>query len=155
MKVYETRGIRILDFNNLLMGDWDLQDDPIHNPLACTINTREDAYKKVAEFCKSHPDYLFLIYDTPGGVRAFCVSHTFIPGSYEFWSCQSALGVDPMYQELCYKSKATSVRVSPKPKRANDYVAVKKFKVGNGKALPQLVEQVIYHDQLIKEAIAA
>jgi hypothetical protein len=81
------------------------------------------------------------------------VSHRYQPGTYNFWSCQSALGVDPLYQEMCYKGKITSARVSPKPKRIGDWVARKRFRIGQGKALPELISQVIYHDELIAQFI--
>jgi len=150
--------ISVAILNNVWTGEWDLKDDNIHNPLACTIHSREDAYKIISDFCKKETDYVFLVFDTPGGVRAFCVSHSMEPTSWESFVLHSKLNCDPLFQELTYKSKEYTARVTPKPKRleqtGKDYISRKRFVIGKGIILPELVTEVkLYYEQVVKNRV--
>jgi hypothetical protein len=158
MFVKKGNQISVAVLDSVWTGEWDLKDDSIHNPIACTINSRKEAYRAINSFCNANTDYSFLVFDTPGGVRAFCISHQFEPTSWESFRLHSKLNCDPFFQELTYKGKEYTARVTPKPKRleqtGKDYISKKKYLIGKGKPLPALVKEVsLYYEQVIKNRV--
>jgi hypothetical protein len=147
--------IQVAILNQVWTGEWDLSDDSIHNPLACTIKTREEAYRNVLHFCEQNPEYLFLVFDTPGGVRAFCVSHSFNPSDWESFRLHSVLNCDPFFQELTWKGKAYTARVTPKQKRVeatgHDYISRKKYVIGTGIADTSLTKEVEDYYKVVEQ----
>lgn len=147
MYLKETTTITVAILDSVWTGEWDLKDDDIHsNKLACTINTREEAYRLVKQFCKDNEDYRFLVFDTPGGVRAFCVSHEMKPTQWESFRLHSKLNCDPLFQELTWKGKEYTARVTPKAARVSagqdDYISKKKYVMGTGNLVPHLMTEV-------------
>jgi hypothetical protein len=126
-------------------GEWDIVGE-IHDPIACTVSSREEAYSILNEYCKNNPEYTFLVFDTPGGVRAFCVSHKMNPSDWESFRLHSKLNCDPLFQEFTWKSKMYTARITPKSirvkKTGNDYISRKRYIIGSGQILPDMVKEV-------------
>lgn len=158
MFIIQENGLTIACIESTWTGEWDLRGDNIHYKDACTISTREEAYKRVKEFCNKNPEFKFLVFDTPGGVRAICISHRYEPNSWESYRLHSKLDCDPLYQELTYKSKMYCLRVSPKAKRVketgHDYISRKKYVMGTGNIDSHcLKESELYYKEVEKNRV--
>ena len=138
-----------------LMLDWDIPEDAHIDKRCITIERREDAHDIMFEWVKDNPNYLFRVYHTLGGVRAFVLSHDYT------WSTTRGLVVanhfmryqmkcDELYIGLQIKKGiGWGARVSPKPNREYDWVAQYVLTIGKGFALPHHIVNTAMHDSLI------
>lgn len=140
-------GVNYLEFSHVMMLDWDVPD-PIHPEEACTIRDRNEAYHILKEFCLENPGWVFRVYETPGGVRAFLTSRC-VESVAEVSDLMGWLRCDPLYVKFCERRRSFAVRVSAKLSRKGDYVARLVGIVGVGKEDPDALEVVRYHDRKI------
>jgi hypothetical protein len=75
------------------------------------------ARRKIAGFLRKHPDWRVRVYRTPAGLRLLALHRLFDPREPEVAACFTALGVDPMYAQMCFKQNCFRARISPKPWR--------------------------------------
>ena len=119
-------------------------------------NTALQKYFKTPAGKKS----LFATYDTPGGIRLFDLARrrsprkyynpTGNPGGKESGLLNLKLGGDPDYAVHNIRRGAYSNRVSPKPGRDGDFVARFVDYLGDGVANPKNLQDIKFHDDLIK-----
>ncbi len=72
---------------------------------------------RVAAFLRQHPDWHVRVYRTPAGLRLLALHRLFDPREPEVKACFDALGVDPMYAQMCFNQNCFRARISPKPWR--------------------------------------
>lgn len=151
-KVYggEDRGVRYITFAHVMMLDWDVPDEGHKTEECITIKDRGEALTILEEFCKENRAWKFKVYETPGGVRAFCTSMCIKEGIGTMKETMDWLKCDPLYTRFCLQRREWACRVSPKVGRANDYVARYWKEVGEGSEDRDAVELVAYHDSLIQ-----
>ncbi len=135
----------VVAWRELWMGDWDLVDDPIHAPKSCTVTHRNQVIDWLKQWCLSHPADHFVVYETPGGVRAFLVSRP-LPVGTESSQMHLHLHVDPLYRNYTREKAGYACRVSPKQGRAGDYVARRWCEIGSGSWHPSCRWWVDTHD---------
>lgn len=75
------------------------------------------ARRKIAAFLRKHPDWRVRVYRTPAGLRLLALHRLFDPRELEVKACFDALGVDPMYAQMCFNQNCFRARISPKPWR--------------------------------------
>ena len=75
------------------------------------------ARDRVAAFLRQHPDWRVRVYRTPAGLRLLALHRVFDPREPEVKACFDALGVDPMYAQMCFNQNCFRARISPKPWR--------------------------------------
>ncbi|MEI2418716.1 hypothetical protein V6O07_00435 [Arthrospira platensis SPKY2] len=142
--IYEERNIKFISFKELMMADWDLAAQG-ETDSHYTISSREEVEEKLS------PDQCWALYDTPNEVHAFLLSEKVKPRSQRAWQLTKSLDMDLLYLGMCRRQKIWSVRVSPKPGRANDFVARFNKIVGpRDKIIPELMEILAYHDASIE-----
>jgi hypothetical protein len=158
--------VEFVSTSSIPMGDWDFPEDT-HHPTSITIKNVGDVYKRLIAYTKQH-NSLWKVYLTPGGVRAFDISRNI--NSKEFKKDFKSLNIDPCYARLAmnqprpdvyskipkynllYPKQSWAFRLSGKPNRKNDFVALYLGTVGNGKALSynsRIVKE--YHDKPIQK----
>jgi hypothetical protein len=75
------------------------------------------ARRKIAVFLRRHPHWRVRVYRTPAGLRLLALHRLFDPREPEVKACFEALGVDPMYAQMCFNQNCFRARISPKPWR--------------------------------------
>lgn len=153
MFIEKRNGLVILVTGTMML-DWDMPADGHKDDRCISISKREDAYEIIHQWCQKHHSYLFKVYDTPGGVRAFCLSHTFNwRNTAGYKLCEhfmSRLDCDKLYTKFsCMNQNGWRARVSPKPNRENDYVAKHFMWMGYGAPTKIHINNVDAHDKLI------
>lgn len=153
LKLIYQRRLVILRTSTMML-DWDIQDVGHLTTDAITINSRWEAIQILQDLCQQSDAWLWRVYKTPGGVRAFCMSHTWDLSVATDAAIAKALMVslkcDPCYTHFTFsRCEGWRVRVSGKPGRPGDYIAQHLFDVGSGKALPENVTNIQIHDGLV------
>lgn len=76
------------------------------------------AAQRIAEFRRTHPHWRIRCYRTPGGGFRLLVTHAlFDPRSDEVAGFFSAIGVDPLYANMCRAQNCFRARLTAKPWR--------------------------------------
>ena len=75
------------------------------------------ARRTIAGFLRRHPHWRVRVYRTPAGLRLLALHRLFDPREPEVKACFDALGVDPMYAQMCFNQNCFRARISPKPWR--------------------------------------
>jgi len=139
-----------------MMLDWDVETLPGHQTAeCCTITSREEVIEILDEFCKTHPQYLFDVQETPGGVRAFELSREWDASSREAVEFHTNLRVDPLYTRLSSHIGKYRARVSPKPARVGDYVALDWCVIGTGDANRRCLKQLEEYKATVRKMRSA
>lgn len=142
--------IEVVGSPRVAMQDWDWPDDAHIAKQAITINHLGDVYDSMERFTRDNPDELWRMYITPGGVRAYDMAQRRDPNSA--YRLQSHLNSDPLYAELSDKTGFWNTRISPKPARDNDFVALPIGSIGTGTMLRENEDYVRrFHDVPIME----
>ena len=140
------------------MLDWDLPGPGHYSAAAITISTRYEPVEMLQNLCNQSDAWLFRVYKTPGGVRAFCMSHTWDLADPKEAAVarmlMEGLKCDPCYTHFTFRRlNGWNSRVSPKVVRKNDYVARHVLDMGKGQATSKNVANVAIHDKLIPKFI--
>lgn len=147
------RGVDYVSFADLAMFDWDWPD--VGHPTAecVTVSSVEEVLTRLRAFCLNHPDTCFRVYRTPGGIRAFCVSHRM--RAADGARLQRELGCDPLYTAYTVEKGRFWARTSPKPERTtrsglnHDFVAEALCDVGTGPIDCHQMRLIAIHDRLV------
>jgi hypothetical protein len=147
----EDRGVHYFSYQDMLMIDWDV-DDGTHFDAKkqCLVDSIGEAWEILDRFCNKHPEYKFVMYQTPGGARAFCVSHRIRAGSKEARRILKKLKCDKIYAKLTNTREDFACRLTPKVNRKDDYVAKFIGIVGVGDVDETLMCRIQYHDRWCK-----
>ena len=153
-KLIHQRRLVIL-ITSTMMLDWDVPDTGHLTADAITINNRWEAIDILQKLCQQSDAWLWRVYKTPGGVRAFCMSHSWdIQNTIQAAvakAIMTTLKCDPCYVDFTFrKAEGWNVRVSKKPGRPGDYIAQHLFDIGEGKALKENIVNIELHDALIR-----
>ena len=73
--------------------------------------------ERIARFVATHPGWAVRVYRTPSGLRAMATHQTFTPGDPIVREFFDAIGVDPVYAQMCENQQCFRARLSPKPWR--------------------------------------
>ena len=76
------------------------------------------AIERTRDWCRTHPEWRVLAYETPAGARLLPVHDAFDAGDDATFEFMAFVGADPLYQRMCRLQKCFRARVSPKPWRA-------------------------------------
>ncbi len=74
--------------------------------------------ERARAWCKDHPEWRVLAYETPAGARLLPVHAAFDAGDETTFDFMAFVDADPLYQRMCRLQKCFRARVSPKPWRA-------------------------------------
>lgn len=86
---------------------------------------RQTAFlEKVSQHAKANPAYHWRVYRTPHGMRLMATHALFEPGSKEVEECFRYFDADPLYASMCRLQKCFRARVSPKPWRMHNMMAM-------------------------------
>ncbi|PUA27854.1 MAG: hypothetical protein B0W54_15110 [Cellvibrio sp. 79] len=79
--------------------------------------SEKNALTKIENFAKKNPAWNLQIYKTPMGFRILVLHKTFQARSEEVTDFFNALGVDRLYQRMCFNQNCFRARISAKPWR--------------------------------------
>lgn len=145
--VMEDNNVHYFHYTDLLMIDWDVDDGSHFDPeRQCLVDSIGDAWETLHNFCEKNPEYKFVMYQTPGGARAFCISHRIKALSDEAGYLMDELKCDKIYVDITQQRGNFACRLTPKIGREGDYVARFIGYLGNGDADDSLLNRVSYHD---------
>jgi hypothetical protein len=136
------------------MLDWDVPNEGHLTKDAITLNSRYEAVNLLQKLCQQNASWRWRVYKTPGGVRAFCMSHQWdINKPTEAAVARMLmehLKCDPCYTHFTFtKNEGWAARVSKKPARQGDYIAQYLFDIGEGEALSTNTTNIVIHDALV------
>lgn len=75
------------------------------------------ARQRVAAFAAAHPDWGLRLYETPAGLRLLATHRVFDPLEPAVAEFFAAVGVDPIYADMCRNQRCFRARLSAKPWR--------------------------------------
>lgn len=134
--------------SNIPMFDWDIPDE-YHGDNSITFTSREEVIHMLGRFVSRNPSFYFRVYDTPGGLHGWLMSHSGTPR--QCLKLMRALKVDPLYIKYCLGRGEFSCRLGKKYGREGDYIARYRRGIGGGAVIPLHKETVDYHDCMIAE----
>lgn len=115
--------------------DWDIAGEGHKDQNCITIKDRQEAVFLLQAWCDHNPGYLFKVFATASGVRAYCLSHKVQP-----WSSivsDPTLRQDPIFLRFMQKRGYWRTRVSSKPNRVEKPIYSFVRDVGEGVALKE------------------
>lgn len=77
----------------------------------------QDKLQLIRTLMSKKPDWRLRVYQTPRGIRLLTLHKTFDPRSEEVRAFFTALGVDKIYQRMCFNQNCFRARLSAKPWR--------------------------------------
>jgi hypothetical protein len=75
------------------------------------------ALRQTEAWCKTHPSWRVVVYETPAGARLLPVHDLFDAGDESTFEFMDFVKADPLYKRMCRLQKCFRARVSPKPWR--------------------------------------
>lgn len=141
---YWSRDIEVVSFTDVMMLDWDLKWDHIQE--------KQDAIDRLSAMVEQHPELTFYVYETPGGMRAFLVSHRVHVNS-GLLGLMQALGCDGAYVKFTSERKVWNCRIGKKPGREGDYIARFVGRIGDAPVNEYIYELLEQHDELIADRL--
>ena len=159
--------VEFIRFDDTPMMDWDIPSDH-HAQQNVTVRHLGDVEEIVRQQVRDNPGSQIRLQMTPGGFRAWEVGQRMLPAEYE--AMATAMKVDPDYVRISQQPNTWEVegitvgrpgfssRISAKPGREGDWVALPLQTFSGSEALPdplslQRVRQ--YHDIPIAQAYLA
>lgn len=116
-------GAIILNTDRVVFGDIDTRTPGFFAKLLrfVGIPIKDKSYylKRIQNYHKKHPSFVFLVYETCAGLRFIIGNREIEPHAPEVNVLFKALGVDPLYHRLCHSQSCFRARLSPKPWRIN------------------------------------
>ncbi len=76
------------------------------------------ATDRTRDWCRTHPGWRVVVYETPAGARLLPVHASFDAARDETFEFMRFVDADPLYDRMCRLQKCFRARVSPKPWRA-------------------------------------
>lgn len=155
--IYQNR-LAILCQSTMML-DWDLMDVGHLTADSITINDRWEPVQLLKQLTQQSDAWLWRVYKTPGGVRAFCMSHSWdlqVPTQAAIAKAlMVSLKCDPCYTDFTFKyCQGWRARVSKKRGRPGDFIAQHMFDMGTGLALSENVVNIKIHDAIINRYLA-
>ena len=151
-KYHADLGIHFTANSDIPMLDWDWPDTGHKTDECLTITCLNEVLDILKEYLVLYPEQAVKVYVSPGGVRAFFIGKR---SDVETFFCKEGglyLGADPLYVQLCIRNNNFPVRVSPKPNRVDDFVAVHVCTLGTPDKVLE-AELSSYHDKAIKKFV--
>lgn len=114
-------GATVLNTETVLFGDIDVPEDGLLARLLVMFGKQKkdkDYYlAKIGDYQKNNPRYTFRVYETCAGLRFVITNEVFAADSSLVRTLFAALGVDPLYVNLCKHQTCFRARLTPKPWR--------------------------------------
>lgn len=148
-KIDQTRSgkpIEVVGHPQIAMQDWDWPNEGHIAKGAITISNLGDVQENLSKFIQENPGELWKMYITPGGIRAFDLANR-RPARESADFLQSRLNSDPYYAQFSAGRDVWNSRISAKPGRVDDFVALPIGTMGNGVPDPVNMDYVRrFHD---------
>ncbi len=154
--------IEFVTFKNVPMMDWDTPDINFHPDSSVTVRNLGDVEDILRGYIQQDPTAALMLYQTPGGYRAFELGKTGNP--VDDFKLYQSLNVDPNYIDMNRMAfdigqetdkAGFRARISSKPGRKDDYVAqpIAAFKGAEAVVNPRSRKVIsTIHDEPIRRA---
>lgn len=132
---------------NVVLCDWDIAyNSPANNHYTVASLNEVDALMN--SWIEKNIDQFWIGYKTPAGARAFLASKEV--DYEEHLHILKSLRTDRLYLISFKKRKTSSIRMSPKRNRKNDYIACFWKTWGNGLPILSIENTIKIHDKFLK-----
>jgi hypothetical protein len=150
---YLLKGRRYFSFqwdNLCFTTEMDVANEGYHHLPCITFANKVEVITHIEEFCNNHPQYLFKVYESKGGIRVFCISHSLDAKSNEAEILHNALKGDPLFWSQCVKQEGYGARISRKKCHGkHDYISRYLFTIGTGNSDPKLNNLTKWYEVLV------
>ena len=127
----------------VLMADWDFADKLDQH---YTVGNSLEVVKILAGRIKKHPEEVWHLYKTGGGIHAFCGS---LFGLEEGCNILRSMNVDRLYIKFTRNRGKFAVRVEPKANRPEKQQFL--GTIGKGETTPLVAKFLTLHDLLLRK----